>query len=222
MCRKKIFTNIVLFTFIHILIITILFPVIKCQTVDAQFDSWAAMPPYNTLWPLWSSVLSPVDALSGLPTPLITSLVPETVLPIQPGLTWDPAMRYPWMLYNTPLGMAYYDTFTGVNLWPPPSLTNIITGLPIELSLPLGYATLPGPPFFLTFLQSDVPAANSSYQTYYNSNFFTIAPPVLPATAFYQTATIASAIASAIPATILYYAPGVVPSVAITAPLPVI
>ncbi len=218
MCRKKIFTNIVLFTFITILIITILFPVIKCQTVDAQFDSWAAIPPYNTLWPLWSPVLSPVDAVSGLPTPVITSLVPKTVLPVQPGLTWDPAMRFPWMLYNTPLGLAYYDVYTGVNLWPPPSLMNVITGLPIELSLPVDYATLPGPPFLLTFLQSDVPAANSAYQTYYNSNFFTTAPPVLPATTFYQTAPIASII----PATILFYPAGTAPSIPILAPLPII
>ena len=151
MWREKIFSKIIIFTFIHILIITLLFPVIIYQQTEAQFDSWAAMPPYNTLWPLWSSILSPVDSASGFPTPIVTSLVPETVLPLQPGLTWDPSMRYPLMLYNTPLGLAYYDQYTGVNLWPPPSLINIITGLPIELSLPVDYATLPGPPFFLTF-----------------------------------------------------------------------
>ena len=218
MCRKKIYTNIVLCIFILICITAIFFPVITCRTVEAQFNSWAAMPPYNTLWPLWSSVLSPVDAVSGLPTPVITSLVPETVLPVQPGLTWDPAMKYPWMLYNTPLGLAYYDQYTGVNLWPPPSLMNVITGLPIELSLPVDYATLTGPPFLLTFLQSDVPAANSAYQTYYSTNFFSSAPSVLPATAFYQTVPIAGIA----PATILFYPAGTAPGIPIAAPVPVI
>ena len=190
MFSKKNYKKIIAFLLTFLFFITIFFFLAKVKTVEAQFDSWAAMPPYNTLWPLWSSVLSPVDAITGLPTPVITSLVPETVLPIQPGLTWNPSMRYPWMLYNTPLGLAYYDQFTGVNLWPPPSLINIINGLPIELSLPADYATLLGPPFLLTFLQSDVPAANSAYQTYYFTNLWGIPPAVLPATAFFLSAFI--------------------------------
>ncbi len=48
---------------------------------------WTALPPYNTLWPLWSSPLSPTDSLT------------RVVLPVQPGLTWDKGKTY---LYVTP------------------------------------------------------------------------------------------------------------------------
>ncbi|MEW6382003.1 MAG: hypothetical protein AB1611_20700 [bacterium] len=130
-------------------------------TTISPGDTWVALPPYNTLWPLWSPPLSPVSSLTGLPTPIVTSLTPATVLPVQPGLTWDPALGYPWLLYNTPSGMAYYDPLAGVNLWPPKILVNTITGIPITLTLPIGYATLP--PTSSLWLFSTVPAANQSY-----------------------------------------------------------
>ena len=130
-------------------------------------DKWVALPPYNTLWPLWSPPLSPVSSLTGLPAPIVTSLRPTTVLPVQPGLTWDPSVGYPWLLYNTPLGLAYYDPLRGVNLWPHPLLINTITGTPITLTLPLGYQTLP--PTSSLWLYSNVPAANQSYIAAYST-----------------------------------------------------
>jgi len=133
----------------------------------AKAQNWAALPPYNTLWPLWSSILSPVNTTTGLPTPLVSNLTPNTVLPVQPGLTWHPALRNPWLLYNTPLGLAYYDPISGINLWPPPILINQITGLPITITLPAGYSSLlPTPAWWLS---NYVPPANWSYLVAYPS-----------------------------------------------------
>ncbi|MCL6583572.1 MAG: hypothetical protein K6U11_08025 [bacterium] len=117
--------------------------------------NWAALPPYNTLWPLWSPALSPINPATGLPTPIVSNLAPSTVLPVQPGLTWDPAKLYPWLLYNTPLGMAYYDPLFGINLWPPSYLT---LG---PISLPPNYANLP--PTSTIWLNTYVPIANALY-----------------------------------------------------------
>jgi len=147
----------------------------------ARAANWAALPPYNTLWPLWSPALSPISASTGLPTPRVTSLTPKTVLPVQPGLTWDPFRRTPWMLYNTPSGMAYYDPLTGVNLWPPRILINQITGNRIVLSLPVNYAALP--PTLVSWIVSDVSAANWSYLVAYpsySSATSTLPQPTLP------------------------------------------
>ncbi len=108
----------------------------------AQAQNWMALPPYNTLWPLWSPALSPVDAVTGLPTPVVASLTPSTVLPVQPGLTWDPSAANPWLLYNTPLGMVHYDPIGGINLWPPSYLLDT-AGAPLPLNLPLVYDLLP-------------------------------------------------------------------------------
>jgi len=129
----------------------------------AQAQNWMAMPPYNTLWPLWSPALSPIDPSSGLPVPIVTSLTPTTVLPVQPGLTWNPALADPWLLYNTPLGMAYYDPIGGVNLWPPVGfLTG--AGTPKPIKLPTGYATLP--PTSSSWLTTNVPLGNSALIAY--------------------------------------------------------
>lgn len=116
--------------------------------------NWQALPPYNTLWPLWSPALSPVNPATGFPTPIVSSLYPSTVLPVQPGLTWNPALLNPWLLYNTPLGMAYYDPIGGVNLWPPTTLTG-------PIALPANYANLP--PTSSLWLSTYVPLANAAY-----------------------------------------------------------
>jgi len=154
------------------------------STVGAQVPTtsanWAAMPPYNTLWPLWSSALSPVNPATGLPTPIVTNLSPSTVLPVQPGLTWHPSLGHPWMLYNTPLGLAYYDPYQGIHLWPPSILENSITGLPITITLPAGYQYLPPTPAW--WLLANVPAANWEYITVYPSfSTSTLPAPVAPA-----------------------------------------
>jgi len=133
----------------------------------AKAQNWTALPPYNTLWPLWSSTLSPVDAASGLPVPLVSSLTQTTVLPVQPGLTWHPSLNNPWLLYNTPLGMAYYDPIGGIDLWPPNILVNQITGLPITLTLAAGYtALLPTPVWWIL---RNVAPANWTYLVSYPS-----------------------------------------------------
>ena len=146
------------------------------SAIGAQAQNWAAIPPYNTLWPLWSPALSPVNPSTGLPTPLVTSLTPSTVLPVQPGLTWHPSLGYPWLLYNTPSGMAYYDPFTGIDLWPPNILMNTITHLPITITLPSAYASLPATPVW--WLVQQVPPANWEYLTVYSTFGGTIAPPL--------------------------------------------
>jgi len=120
---------------------------------------------------LWSPSLSPADAL-GNPVPIVTSLTPDTYLPVQPGLTWDPRHDHPWLLYNTPLGMAYYGPCSGVNLWPPPPVVDESGNIsPIDLDLvsyTLGpYANLPvTDPDLLDEL---VPVANLMYNTIYPS-----------------------------------------------------
>ena len=129
--------------------------------------NWINLPPYNTLWPLWSPPLSPTNPLSGLPTPIVSNLKPSTVLPVQPGLTWDPSIKNPWLLYNTPLGMAYYDPLYGVNTWPPAYLKNSITGLPapINLSLIAGWSLLL--PTSQSWLTNNVPVANNAFLAAY-------------------------------------------------------
>lgn len=115
----------------------------------AQADYWVALPPYNVLWPLWSPALSPVDPITGLPTPLVSTLTQNTVLPVQPAMVWDPASPevnnapYPWLLYNTPLalggGLLYWDQFYGINPWPPNYMLDPLTSAPVPISLPLSY-----------------------------------------------------------------------------------
>jgi len=134
----------------------------------AQAQYWAALPPYNTLWPLWSLPLSPINALTGLATPIVSNLLPTTTLPAQPGLTWDPSMLYPWLLYNSPAGMLYFDPFIGMNPWPAPSLLNV-AGLPSPLTPPLGFAALP--PTDPAWLTTNIPLGNAAALAYLGANF---------------------------------------------------
>ena len=150
-----------------ILIICAAFVVIFSSTALCQY--WVAMPPYNTLWPLWSQVLSPMDPTTGLLTPIVSSLEPNTILPVQPALTWNPALPYPWLLYNTPIGMIYYDVMFGMDMWPHSSLINPMTGGPLPIVLPSNYGSLP--PTDSTWILNTVPSANNLYQAsypYYN------------------------------------------------------
>ncbi len=123
---------------------------------------WWPLPPYNTLWPLWSPVLSPPNAL-GIPIPIVSSLTPETVLPVQPGLTWDPALKYPWLLYNTPSGLAFYDPYFGIDLWPPDYLN--ILGIPLPITLTSKWSTLA--PTDTNWISAVVPIANNAYYSTY-------------------------------------------------------
>jgi len=130
----------------------------------AQAQYWVNLPPYNTLWPLWSPALSPINDITGQPTPIVDSLAPSTILPVVPGLTWDPSFPYPWLLYNTAgSGLAYYDPFTGVNLWPAPYLQNDI-GLPQPIVLPDNYAGLSPIDYgAVSWLTSNLAIANNAF-----------------------------------------------------------
>jgi len=139
----------------------------------AQTINWVALPPYETLWPLWSPALSPVDPVTGDPTPIVTNLSKTTVLPSQPGLTWDPAWQNPWLLYNTPSGLLFYDPLYGINPWPPAYLVDQATGLPLPITLPSDYDYLPPTP--ASWILNTVPIANSTYLVAYSS----YAPPAL-------------------------------------------
>ena len=130
---------------------------------------WAALPPYNVLWPLWSDILSPVNPTTGLATPLVPALTRNTILPVQPVLAWDPCQPsgsgIPWLLYNTPAplgpGLLFYDPFYGLNSWPPSYMLDAITGAPSPIALPLGWSVLlPTDP---KNLQWYLPLANAYY-----------------------------------------------------------
>ena len=92
---KKTWKNI----FFIILFLGVL-SILVSPIAEAQY--WQALPPYNTLWPLWNPILSPADPVTGFATPIVNNLSPSTILPVQPCLTWDPSWTYPFLLYNTP------------------------------------------------------------------------------------------------------------------------
>jgi len=142
-----------------------------CIPLSHAIDWWP-LPPYNTLWPLWSPALSPLN-VAGIPVPIVNRLTPETVLPVQPGLTWDPDLNYPWLLYNTPAGMAFYDPFFGIDLWPPDYLT--VLGIPLPITLTSKWTTLL--PTSTAWLSAVVPVANNAYYT----SFPQFAPLATPA-----------------------------------------
>ncbi len=140
--KKPLLSIFIILTFI-ISITGVLF---LLQSSHAQY--WAALPPYNVMWPLWSPVLSPPDPITGLPTPLVPQLTRMTVLPLQPGLAWDPCQPagtgWPWLLYNTPIafggGLLYWDLYYGMNPWPPSYMLDPVTGAPAPITLPLGWS----------------------------------------------------------------------------------
>lgn len=134
-------------------------------SISSNIDWWP-LPPYNTLWPLWSPLQSPPNIL-GIPQPLVSSLTPDTILPVQPALTWDPNLDYPWLLYNTPSGMVYYDPIFGIDLWPPDYLVSP-WGLPLPINLALipGWSTLA--PTSAAWLTTNIPIANNAYYSSYS------------------------------------------------------
>ncbi|MGA1865050.1 MAG: hypothetical protein ACMUHX_08310 [bacterium] len=163
MISNRILRNVLLGLIISLTLGLIFSPMAFCQY-------WTALPPYNTLWPLWSSVLSPVDPTTGLATPIVSSLAPNTLLPVQPAITWDPYMPYPWFLYNSPFGLVFYDIFQGFSMWPPLYLFNPFTLTPAPITLPANYSSLA--PISLPFLAQYVPTANSEYISQFGLNAF--------------------------------------------------
>ncbi|MGA1867935.1 MAG: hypothetical protein ACMUJM_05235 [bacterium] len=141
----------------------IIFPL----SVRAQY--WAAIPPYNVMWPLWSPALSPADPVTGVASPIVTTLTKNTVLPVQPGLAWDPCQpdveAFPWLLYNIPPtlggGLVYWDVYYGLNPWPPNYTLDPVTGAPSPITLPLGWSLLS--PISLSHFDWFVPLGNSIF-----------------------------------------------------------
>ena len=79
----------------------------------AQAQNWVIMPPYNLLWPLCSPTLSPINSVTGLPTPLGSSLTSPTALLVHPVLVWDLSEKKTWLVYNQPEGLLYFDMIYG-------------------------------------------------------------------------------------------------------------
>jgi len=141
---------------------------------SALAQDWAIMPPYNLLWPLWSPVYSPTNPATGLPTPLLNEVTSSTILPVQPTYLFNPngfefPMGYvqPWLLYNSPSGVVYYDTFFGINPFPPPDLLDPATGAPSPIALPLAWSTLAIPPLSLALYTFEL--GNLYYQLAYGN-----------------------------------------------------
>jgi hypothetical protein len=141
--KSFIISTLLLFTFILMMAVGTIIP------TAAQAQYWAAMPPYNVMWPLWSPALSPVDP-AGIPIPLVTSLTRNTILPVQPALAWDPCQPnvegFPWFIYNTPAafggGLTYWDVYYGLNPWPPSYMLDPVTSAPAPITLPLGFSAI--------------------------------------------------------------------------------
>jgi len=140
-----------------LLILTLITAWMLIITLSVQAQNWAIMPPYNLLWPLWSPVYSPPDPVTGLPTPLLSEVTRSTILPVQPAYLFNPygfefPMGYvnPWLLYNTPGGLVYYDVFFGLNPFPPPDLLDPISGAPAPIALPLNWSVIEIPPLSLS------------------------------------------------------------------------
>ena len=135
-----------------ILIITLTILVGLVFFTHAQAQYWTAMAPYNVLWPLWSPALSPVNPVTGLATPLVTSITRDTILPVQPAMLWDPASPganngpLPWLAYNAPLafggGLMIWDQYYGMRPFPPDYMLDPISSAPLPIPLPLAYSLL--------------------------------------------------------------------------------
>lgn len=126
--------------------IAVLIAIVLIGGTSVQAQYWQAMPPYNLLWPLWSPALSPVNPVTGLATPLVSTLNNATILPAQPALLWDPSYELPYLLYNVPIawggGMVYFDPYFGLNPFPPSYLLDPLTGGPAPITLPTGFGAL--------------------------------------------------------------------------------
>jgi hypothetical protein len=153
------------------------------QTVIAQL--WTNLPPYNILWPLWSPTLSPPDPVTGVPTPLISELSSSTILPVQPVLGMNPYTiespmgdLFPYLFYNSAVGVQFFDLFYGLNPWPPPNFLDA-AGAPVPLALPIGWSYLAVPTWRLSVeYQYLVDLANLNYLIAYG-NGLGIAPSSL-------------------------------------------
>jgi len=130
---------------------------------SAGAANWQRMPTYNVLWPLWSPALSPGG------NALVPDITKNTVLPVQPGMVWDPAQLKPWAVYNTPAalggGLLFFDDAYGLNPWPPKYMINPVTGAPAPVGLATTWSLLL--PTSLTEWEYYLPLANIAYALSY-------------------------------------------------------
>lgn len=139
--RKK---PLILLLFISLVAFALIFP------LSSQAQNWWPLPPYNTLWPLWSPDLSPVDPIICMPNHLVSSLTRNTILPVQPCLALYPCQSVgsglPWLLYNKPAalggGSLYFYSMYGLNSYLPAYLLDPFSGAPAPMALPSNYSTL--------------------------------------------------------------------------------
>jgi len=155
--ERKSFITLLIFTFMLLTILSLL------VIPSAGAANWQLMPTYNVLWPLWSPALSP----GGVP--LVPDITKNTVLPVQPGLVWDPAQLKPWAVYNTPPalggGLLYFDAAYGLNPWPPAYMINPVTGAPAPVTQLTTWSLLS--PTSLTEWEYYLPLANIAYALTY-------------------------------------------------------
>lgn len=173
--------NILLLIFVLLIAI---FLIIPNNLAQAQY--WAAIPPYNVLWPLFSPVLSPIDPVTGLPTPLVSSLTNNTVLPVQPALAFDPCQPnvagMGFLVYNTPpafgTGLTYWDPYYGLNPWPPSYMLDPITGAPLPIALPIGWSVYDvGSLLELKHFEWFVPLGNAAFSLEFGVPFTSLLTP---------------------------------------------
>ncbi|MGA1864012.1 MAG: hypothetical protein ACMUHX_03010 [bacterium] len=98
-----------------IIIVCLAFVFLAYSFSYAQY--WAALPPYNLLWPLWSPILSPPDPITGLPSPLTTELTSSTILPVQPGLAWDLLANITFAQTYNISETLFMDFLTAADIW---------------------------------------------------------------------------------------------------------
>ncbi|MGA1867948.1 MAG: hypothetical protein ACMUJM_05300 [bacterium] len=158
-----------------VLILTLIMAWALIAALSAQAQDWAIMPPYNLLWPLWSSAYSPISPVTGLPTPLLSEITRDTILPVQPAYLFNPygfefPMGYvqPWLLYNSPTGVVYFDTYFGINPFPPQNLLDPVTGAPAPIALPLNWSLIEIPPLSLALYTFEL--GNLSYMVAYGND----------------------------------------------------
>ncbi|MGA1841660.1 MAG: hypothetical protein ACMUIU_13640 [bacterium] len=98
-----------------IIIVCLTFVFLAYSFSYAQY--WVALPPYNLLWPLWSPVLSPPDPITGLSIPLTTELTGSTILPVQPGLAWNPLSIITFAQRYNISETLFIDFSTAADIW---------------------------------------------------------------------------------------------------------
>jgi len=158
--ERKSFITLVIFALMFLVMFLSIGGLLGLSSVEAA--NWQRMPTYNVLWPLWSPALSPGG------NALVPDITKSTILPVQPGMVWDPAQLKPWAVYNTPAalggGLLFFDAY-GMNPWPPKYMVNPATGAPAPVPLATTWSLLL--PTSLVEWEYYLPLANIAYALSY-------------------------------------------------------